>query len=274
MTRFALPRLMAFAGCCIVAALNARLVPIAALIEDLGLANAFFSLFEISVVIWFALYAAWTIARSDEGQAEPWRRGDTLVLAGLVIASLIPLTMPAIAAGFGAGLWLLVGSKPASAVRRVAIILTAVTMQQIFGRLLLTLFSDIILAADILLVDIFSGLQSDGNVVMRSDGSELIIAAGCSSINNMSYALLAWVAVTQLFQLRFDKRLMGFVMLSLLAIFVLNSARLLLMAWYPAHFEFLHFGSGAAMFGWAGFLLLAIIAGIAVVKLAPRQQLA
>lgn len=270
MTRFALPRMIAFTGLCIIAALNARLAPIAAVIERLGVSNAFFSLFEISVVIWFALYAAWAIATAP-GAQEPWRRGDGFVLAALVVAILLPLPIPSIAAGFATGAWLLIGSRPNTAERRVAIVLTAITAQQIFGRLFMTLFSDVILAADIFLVDLVSELRGTGNVLTRTDGSEMIVAAGCSSINNMSYALLAWVAVSQLFELRFNARLTGYIMLSLLAIFLLNSLRLLMMGWYPQHLDFLHEGSGAAMFGWTGFLILAVIAGIAVINLAPRR---
>lgn len=270
--QFALPRSIAFAGCCIIAALNARLAPIATLIEKMGMTNAFFSLFEISVVIWFALYAAWTLARSDEAISEPWQRGDAIVLTVLVLAILIPLPMPAIAAGFGAALWLLLSSQSGSPTRAIAIILTAITVQQIFGRLFMTMFSEYILAADIYLVDQISVLQGQGNVLTRTDGSEMIVAAGCSSINNLSYALLAWVTVSQLFKMAVTRQLLAYVALTMVIIFLLNSLRLLMMGWYPEHFDFLHGASGAAIFGWSGFLLLAAIAGIAVLHLAPRQQ--
>ena len=242
------------------------------MIENVGLTNAFFGLFEISVVIWFALYAAWTLARSEEAVAEPWQRGDAIVLALLVAATLMPLPMPAIAAGCGAGLWLLLTSKPGSASRRMAIILTAITLQQILGRLFMTLFSDFILAADIFLVDQVSVLEGQGNVLTRTDGTQMIVSSSCSSIKNLSYALLAWVAASQLFAIPLTRRLMAYVLASMVVIFLINSLRLLLMGWYPEHFDYLHVGSGAALFGWSGFLLLALMAGIAVLHLAPRRQ--
>lgn len=267
----ALPRPVAFAGCCIVAALNARMAPVAATIQQLGAQNAFFNLFEISAVIWFALYAAWTIAYNSNAD-EPYRRGDGPILAAMVVAILLPMPILSIGAGFAAGLWLLLTSQSGTSARRLAIIVTALTAQQIFGRLFLALFSEFILAADIILVELLSGLESHGNVVTRADGSELIVAAGCSSVRNLSYALLAWVTVAQLFRLRLDKRLIMYVAASMLAIFLLNSLRLFLMAWFPVHFEFLHEGSGAALFGWTGFLILAALAGAAVLALAPRKQ--
>jgi exosortase/archaeosortase family protein len=262
---------MAFAGLSIIAALNARSAPVATMIDEAGLQNAIYGLFGVSVVIWFALYAAWTIAVTKEA-AEPYRRGDSIVLLAMIGCIALPLPILSIGGGFTAGLWLLFTSQKGSAARRMAIILTAITAQQIFGRLFMTLFSQAILAADIFLVDIFSGFEGQGNVLTRPDGSNMIVAAGCSSINNMSYALLAWVTVAQLFKLRLDKRLAGYVALSLIAIFLLNTLRLLMMGWYPAHFDFIHVGGGAAMFSWAGFILLAVLAGMAVLALAPRNK--
>lgn len=271
MNSFALPRPIAFAGCCVIAALNARMAPIAAMIDDAGLQTSIYSLFGISAVIWFALYAAWSIAVTD-ASAEPYRRGDSFILLALIACIILPLPMPSIGAGFAAGLWLLMTSKSGTAGRRMAIILTAITAQQIFGRLFMTLFSQAILAADIFLVDIISGFEGQGNVLTRPDGSNMIVAAGCSSITNMSYALLAWVTVAQLFKLRLDRRLAAYVMLSLIVIFMLNTLRLLMMGWYPAYFDFIHVGGGAALFSWAGFILLAVLAGMAVLALAPRTK--
>jgi exosortase/archaeosortase family protein len=267
----ALPRPIAFAGCSIIAAINARMSTVAASIGELGFQNSVFSLFHINAVIWFSFYAAWTIARSPEAQ-EPYRQGDGPVLCALIIAILLPFPLLSASAGLAAGIWFLWTSKSASAGWRLAFILTAISAQQVFGRLFLALFSEIILEADLALVEIASGLQAHGNVLTRSNGSELIVAAGCSSVGNMSYAFLAWATAAQLFKLRFDKRLLLHVFGSLVAIFVLNSARLLSMAWFPEHFIFLHEGAGAAIFGWTGFLMLAVLIGIALFNIAPKQR--
>jgi exosortase/archaeosortase family protein len=266
-----LPRPVAFAGCCLVAAINARSGNFALSIKELGVQNAAFMLFEISAVIWFAMYAAWTIARSCK-TPDAYIRGDIVLLCGLVTAILMPLPMLSGFAGLAAGLWLLKTSEKGSDSWRVAIIIIAIAAQQIFGRLFLALFAETILQADILLVGMAGGLKATGNVLTRPDGSNLIVAASCSSVRNMSVALLAWVTVTQLFRLRLDKRLALYVLASLTMIFLLNSARLLSMAWFPEYFDFLHVGGGAALFGWTGFILLAGLAGAAVLHIAPRQR--
>jgi exosortase/archaeosortase family protein len=268
-----LPRLLAFAGCCIIAALNARSAPMLATVDALGFQNAFFDLFEVSAVVWFALYGAWTIAVSEEGPAA-YRTGDTFVLAALIVAILIPLPLLSIAAGFATGLWLIMTSERGSAGWRMALIITAVAAQQIFGRLFLAVFSETILTADVILTGLITGFESHSNVLRRPDGSDVIIGASCSSVVNMSYALLAWVTVAQLFNMRLDKRLFKYVAGSLFAIFLINSSRLLLVAWYPQYFDYFHGGEGAALFAWGGFIILAILAGIAVIRMAPNRQMA
>jgi hypothetical protein len=54
--------------------------------------------------------------------------------------------------------------------------------------------------------------------------------------------------------------------------FGLNVARLSILGLFPEHFDILHTGAGALLFGWAGLIGAAILAGLGVTNAAARQH--
>ncbi len=91
-----------------------------------------------------------------------------------------------------------------------------------------------------------------------------MIGGGCSSVHNMSLAILLWTTVAMLFKIRIDRGylLIGLAMVAFM--FLLNVLRLSTIGLFPDHFYFLHFGAGADMFGWAGLIGAALLAGAGV----------
>jgi exosortase/archaeosortase family protein len=268
-----MPRLIAFAGLCAIAAINGRTGAYAANVQNSGLLAAIYSLAEVGAVVWFAIFAAWSIAQWDTAE-EAYRTGDGAVLVLLGLAILLPLPTAASLAGMGAALWLFFTSAKASVGRRLAIVLIAIAAQQIVGRIFLALFSEPVLAADVELATLLSGLGAEGNVIIRDDGTQLIVAAGCSSVRNLSVAALGWIAAIQLFNVPICARLWAYFLASIIIIVLLNTLRMLSMAWFPLHFDFLHHGGGVMLFGWSGFIVMMLIIGIAVLDLAPRKTMA
>lgn len=271
---FGVERGLAYVGCCAVAALNARFYIMAGSATSEGLAVAAFRLFNISVLVWFALFAAWSIARQAERGTGAWRAGDRIVLGGTLLASLLPFPLAATAAGFAAPLWLYRSAAPGSVERRTALVLAAIGAQLVFGHLFLLLFGEAVLRADTALVSWAASAESVGNMVTRADGSNVIITSGCSSVHNVSLALLGWVSLVQLLGLRVDRRLLWWGAASLLAMIALNAGRIVTLVWYPEHFAFLHHGTGGAMFGWAGLFVFTLIAGYSAIESVDRQQAA
>lgn len=262
-------RLLAFAVIGGVAAINSRFGGVSGIYADYGLAASLFLLLEVGAVIWFAIFAAWSIALSDNGQT-PYRRGDLSVLALMLLAAFFPSPVAAIFCSLAGALWLMASSAPGSTARRLAILLVAIPAQQILSRMFLALFAEPLLQADVELVGFFVGLQAHDNVIAQVGGGQLIVMAGCSSFRNLSFAALAWVAAIQLFKLPLVPRLGLYAGISLVTLVLLNTARLIAMAWYPEHFIFLHEGGGVVLFGWGGFLIIFGLIVQAVLKLAPR----
>src|SRR5262249_40591878 len=83
---------------------------------------------------------------------------------------------------------------------RGALILLAMTAPMLWSRLLFQIFAKIILDIDASFVSVLLGTQRTGNMVGFLDGSGyMIVLPACSSLANMSLALLCWVTITQWF---------------------------------------------------------------------------
>jgi hypothetical protein len=266
-----LSRGSAFAAAGVLAALNAQANQIIGGINfDLPL-ESLVTLGGISAIIWAAMAAAWKIGAED-GHALAGAR-DWAVLAIAALLSFIPLPFAAQAGLLLCGGYLLVTGAPRSAQRRAAFVLLALTGPLIWGRILLHAYEVPILSLDARIVGAAIGTEVDGNVVrFAGDGSEFLVGAGCSSVHNMSLAILLWTTAAMLFKIRIDR---GYVMIGgtmVALMFVLNILRLSAIGLFHDHFELLHVGAGAALFGWTGLIGAALLAGLGVTNAAVRQR--
>jgi exosortase/archaeosortase family protein len=215
------------------------------------LAAALFATFGISVLVWLAFAAAPTLLLRERA---PATGRDGLIAVAVLAAILLPgapfswLALTALA-----GYMLLdrsdAGGEPASSpVRRAAWILLALSGTMLWGRLLLMGAGGPVLGADAVLIGWLSGTAQSGNTVQFADGSGFVwIAPGCSSLSNVSLAMLCWVLLAQWRNVPWSPRTIGWCGLACLAAIAVNVTRISLMVRYPEHFDLIHGPTGAGI---------------------------
>jgi exosortase/archaeosortase family protein len=260
-----------FAFCGLIAAINGYATALLISLTSANLVNGMADLFGVSAIIWFAFYC---IARIG---LEPARDRSTTAADGLIatlmlIAAFLPVVMAGSAAVLGGGLWLWWHSSAATRERRIAILLLALSGTMIWGKVFLMVFGHDLLALDGRFVGWLAGAHSEGNLVYGPAGSRIVIGAPCSSLHNMSLALLVWASVSQVFNLRLDRRLILFGLAGMAGVLVVNGIRLALIARFPAHFDSLHDGAGGMIFGLISLLVAMMIAGWGAIDATKRSH--
>lgn len=267
-----LSRGSAFAAAGVLAALNAQADHIILDLSWQRPVDALFNLGGISAVMWAAMLAAWRIG--GDGRRPLKGSADRAILAVVVFLSFVPISYAAQAGLLLCACYLLTtADRHNDGEWRSAIVLLALTGPLIWGRLLLRLFETPILALDAHLVGAVIGTRVDGNIVRFAVGGDrFIIGDPCSSVHNMSLAIVLWTTAAMLFRIRVDRRylMVGVAMAGLM--FALNIVRLSILGLFPAHFDYLHVGGGAVLFGWAGLLGAALLAGKGIIDAAARQR--
>ena len=138
-------------------------------------------------------------------------------------------------------LYVLFFMRPPESQRRGTIILLAATVPMLWSRLVFDLSASFILSLDAALVGGLLGTHRTGNVVEFADHSgALVILPACSSLANVSLALLCWVTVSQ--SARHQPRLqdLSWCTFSCLFVIVVNVARMSLMGLSSAYYTALH----------------------------------
>lgn len=260
-----------FACAGVLAAINAQASDIIVVIEKAPVSQSVAALGGVSAVIWFAMYAA--LKTGFEAPAEPVQRRDIAVLASVVLLALLPVYLAAPCALLLSSIYLMATSRRDGAARGVAFVLLALTAPLIWGRILLSVVAWPFLRLDAHLVGLVIGAPVDGNIVHFANSSRrFLIAAGCSSVHNMSLALVLWTTAAVLFKVRIDGRYVAYGLAMVALMFALNIARLSAIGLFPESFDLLHVGAGAAMFSWAGLLGAGSLAAIGVAHASARQQ--
>lgn len=152
--------------------------------------------FGISAVVWIALVFCVVLFR--RGPSAPASSRDVKVfLAALVVfaAPVAPLSWLALSAF---GFYAMATSPSGSSDARAGAIVLGLTVPMFWSKLVFTVLSDVILRADAAIVAFIIGTERDGNAVAFRDGwGYFWIAPGCSSISNVSLAILCWLLVTR-----------------------------------------------------------------------------
>jgi exosortase/archaeosortase family protein len=261
--------LFAFVG--IIDALNGFSERLVTMLRQHDLLGALVGAGGISVVGWFAFYAIATIAREREADA-PIRPADHLVAGVMLALAFAPLAAAAgIALAIG-GVWLAIGSPAGSRGRRIAALLLALTGPIVVGALFLRLFAPMALRLDAHLAALLAGARVTGNYIYPMGGGEgIYIAPGCSSLHNISLAVLLWATVVQLLRLRVTAGLIATGLLAAVGMAVVNVVRLAAIAYFPAYFHELHEGFGADLIGLASLFVAGAIVFLGVLAAARRQ---
>lgn len=213
-----------------------------------GLLGAVIGTFGISAIVWVALaLAALNLTRETESTIE--RRE---VLVDLAVLALVLLPQKHVA-WVGLTLFALnvfAHSARHSAAARGSLMLLAVTVPMFWGKLVLSLFSGVVLTLDAMLVGTVLRLPRVGNTLALADGqTHLWIEASCSSMLNLSLVVLCWTMFCAVRGVTLRRGLPWLVLCAVLVI-GLNIARISLIAAFPEHYDMLHGGLGATVASW------------------------
>lgn len=259
----------------IVAALNAHASPIIGSVQLNGLGAAAINLFGLNAALLFALFGLWDIGQQEAARddAATLSRRDLLPLGTVLILALVPWNAAAIAGLSMLAVWSLSVGAPGSAERRAGLIMLAIAGSMVVANVLLHSVGDKVLGLDAQFVGWLAGVPVDRNIVNFRDQGQgaFLIGLGCSSVHNMSQAVLLWTAVTQMLRLRIDLTLAAFALLAMLGMFLVNAARLTAIAWYPEHFASIHDGAIAEIFSFISLIVAAIVIGAGVLHAHRRQ---
>lgn len=223
-------------------------------IRQFGFETAFAGTFGISVLVWVCagLVVQTCLACAAEPDSADLPSVRDWAVAGLALAVIL---VPAPHASFVA-LTMVAGreialASPGSLRRRAGILILAATVPTFWSRLLFQSFSGWILNADAVLVSRLTGTERLGNAVAMSDGSGYLwIASGCSSLANLSLAVLCWVMFTEYAgrpRRAADYATCGLACLCVLSI---NISRIAAIGLRPDLYELIHGPVGATAAGY------------------------
>jgi hypothetical protein len=182
------------------------------------------------------------------------------------MAFVLPLSPLSWVALTGLALYILRGSftlrdrQPLSPMRSGAWILLAITGAMFWGRALLLSASGPVLGTDAYLVGWLAGTETIGNTVRFADGDGYIwIAPYCSSLANISLAILCWVLFAQFRGVGWSFQSVGWCLLACLSVVVINVTRIGLMVLHQEQFDLIHGPIGAAVASW---LSIVVVLGV------------
>jgi exosortase/archaeosortase family protein len=251
-----------FAGLFILGFSNGIFERIAWEIANVSIENAILGTFEISVLVWVACFIAVSLLLRQP--PEPLTRNDLILGVAVTVAVLVPSAKASWIALTGLGLYGLRCFEVGTPARRAAFVILAITVPMFWSRLVFAMLSDLILQADAILVSLIVGTERVGNTVGFADNSGyLLILPPCSSLADVSLAMLGWALFTQALVRRTSLKDVWWCLAACSAVFVINVTRIALIGLHREHFELLHGAVGA---GVAGFLALVAIVGINLIR--------
>jgi hypothetical protein len=161
-----------------------------------------------------------------------------LIFLVLVSLPIFPLSWVAVTV---LSLYILVFANDNPKRVRGALILLAMTAPMLWSRLLFQIFAKPILNIDAALVSLLLGTHRTGNMVGFLDGSGyMIVLPACSSLANMSLALLCWVTITQWVGHRWTAKDVIWASLACASVIAVNVTRISLMGLNHHNYEVIH----------------------------------
>jgi hypothetical protein len=251
--------LLAYAG--LLAAINGFSDRLLGSFAGGGFYQALLGLGGISAIGWFAFYAIVVIS-TEAGRAEQTTRSDQLIAGATIILCFVPWNLVAALLLLPLGTYAAATAEPGSRTRRIGVIFLALTGPLLWGRILLAWFAPLLLGLDARLSAILAGTSVWGNVVQFVGvDRKFYVGPACSSLHNISLAILLWATLLQLLRLRFTVPLLIVALAGALAMALVNILRLAAIAKYPASFVYLHAGAGMELFAWGSLILAAAVIG-------------
>ena len=220
----------------------------------------------VSVIVWISLCAG--IALILQSAPEDMRRLDLVVAIPCLLLIALPYS-PLSWIALDALCAYIFTMSDAALTRQGAIILLAASVPMLWSRLLFKMFSTTILSADAILVSWLLGTSREGNVIEFADKSgHLVVFAPCSSLANVSLAILCWITVSQLVNHEQSKYDVFWCLLACMSVIFINTVRMALMGTSEPLYNSLHGEIWSAVLG----LLISTVI-IVICLLGVRREL-
>ena len=242
------PRSGLFAALCVLGFANGSFGRILGMVDAYGVGPALLRTFDISAVVWLAFLACPGLLLRSPGRAPD--RADLAVAACAAAAFLLPVGPASWVALTGLGLYL-VARPDGPSMRGAGWILLAIAGAMFWGRVLLMTATAPILLADAVLIGWLTGSEQVGNTIRFVDGSGYVwIEAGCSSLANVSLAVLCWTLFAQWRGVHGRRRNIGWCLAACIGVVAINVSRISLMVLRPGQFELIHGPVGQSVAVW------------------------
>jgi exosortase/archaeosortase family protein len=255
-----------FAGLFILGCTSGLIARILHSVMAVGWMDALFRTFDISVIIWVSCIAGVLLINRD--QTLGVRPFEIALGAGLVVLVILPIGPLSWIGVTVLSVYILVSTEVTTS-RRGASILLAATVPMLWSRALFDFFADFILAADASLVSWLIGTRRTGNLVEFADNSgQLVIFPACSSLANVSVAILCWVTFSELVSHKKSGQDFLWCFLSCLAVVAVNVSRMAILGLSEDNYLNFHNQWGDAA---VNVIMLGLIVGITALGL--RREL-
>jgi hypothetical protein len=265
-----MPRNEFFTGLLVLGCVNGFAARVIQSVNELGWVEAFLRAFDISVIALLAcLVGMELIFRIKPQEADSVRSSDIAVGAAYLLLVALPISGLSWLAVTILSFYLLFFVSGPSSRRRGAVVLLALTVPMLWSRLLFQFWANSILAIDASFVGWILRTNRTGNMVGFADSSgTLVILPPCSSLANVSLAILCWVTISQLVRHRWSLVDVLWCLLACVSVIAVNVARICLMGLNGSHYNAMHNTWGDTV---ANVIMLSLTVGISL--LGVRREL-
>ncbi|MDA9409927.1 hypothetical protein [Bradyrhizobium sp. CCBAU 45384] len=235
-------------------------------IHRLGWLDALLGTFDISVVVWVSCAVGVSLVFQDRTAGV--RSSELALGAAFLLLIILPIGPVSWLAVTALSLYIITSTEISSS-RRGASILLATTVPMLWSRLLFHFFAEPILRIDASLVGAILRTRRTGDIVEFADGSGvLVILPACSSLANVSLALLCWVTMSQLVSHKNSAYDLFWPFWACFSVVVVNVTRISVMGLSQWHYAVFHGSWGAAI---TSAIILGLMVGICA--LGVRREL-
>ena len=229
---------------------NALLPLIVGGIANDGLIYAVLNTFEVSAIVWGGLVLGIAYSLRGDGSV---RLGDKVLSVVTVLGCMLPLGVATWGFVTLVALYGILSSrrKAGDWQYRAGWAFLATTVPMFWSKRLFNLFSETILAVDATFVSSITQTERISNLVAIPGGKGYLqIAAQCSSLANISLAVLCWVLFTQATGVRWQIANLVWCSVACLAVISINVIRISMIGFYPHYYELLHGPIGNTVASW------------------------
>lgn len=213
-----------------------------------GFLNSIVSTFKISVIVWFAFYVGVKLSLQV---IEPVRPLDKVAAIFAATMCSVPLGETTWIVVTGMSLYTIFSVHSTTPQFRSGWIFLSISVPMFWSKRVFNLFSESFLSVDASLVSMITYTERRSNLVAMPGGSGYLqIAAPCSSIANVSLAMLCWVVFVQSKGLKWKPSNLIWCGFACLCVVLINVSRIALIGFYPERYDLLHGPVGSTIVSW------------------------